>query len=234
MGMQADKRALLLAVTALCCGLVLGHLYLRQLEARVTGGAQVHVVVSTQDAPQGAVLADVMLATRAIPQAYVESRHILARDVDKLAGTRLQVAARANEALLWTDIAGMASRPRSLSGLIRPGLRAFSIRSDAGTLTELVRPGDRVDVVLLPTRGNEGAASPQAKPLLDGLLVLAVDDVIGADDERERAPRANPGITLAVTPEQGLTLSAAEQQGTLRLLLRNTDEVADAAPARAP
>lgn len=218
-----DQRALVLALTSLLCGSVLLHLYVRELEERAGGGAKVPVVVTTVDAGPGTKLTREILGTRPLPQLYVESRHIPAVELDKLIGNELSAQVRANEALTWRDLAGLSDPKRSLSSLVRPGMRAFGVRTQQGALELMLEPGDRVDVVLV---SNAVASVGAARTLLEGALVLSVDGRVepGAGDEAAAASRRASGVLLAVTHEQGLTLAGAEGAGTFRLLLRNPDD----------
>ncbi|HEX2676320.1 MAG TPA: Flp pilus assembly protein CpaB, partial [Polyangiales bacterium] len=168
------KKALTAAFVSMLVGMALLELYVRTFEARATGGAKVGLLVATSDLRSGEVLARDKLGVRAIPQAYVEGRHVRASDVDRVVGARLLVPEKVGETLLWTDIAGMSSRQRALSALVPEGMRAFSVHAANAAFGGLLEPGDRVDVVL---GGRElevdGAKTP---PVVENVVVLAIGD----------------------------------------------------------
>ena len=91
------------------------------------------------------------------------------------------------------------------------------------TFSNLMQPGDRVDVLL--TKAKPG---PDEKvvtlPLLQNLLVLAVGSSFNATDEEAAAAGSN-SIALLVTLDQASLLAQARRDGTLSLVLRNEDDL---------
>jgi Flp pilus assembly protein CpaB len=220
-----ENKALVLAFLATLCGIGILHVYMRTFEARVGGGAKHTVLVSTRDAQAGETLTRTMLGVRELPEAYMESRHVRARDIEKVIGSALQLPARANEALLWSDVAGAVEPMHTLSSLVREGMRAFTLHASDATFGEL-RPGDRVDVLLVTLEKDEHAPG-RARTIMESLLVLAVDgktDATGAQEDEGRHGASR--VTLVLTNEQGQELAYAERTGTLRLLLRNPSDAA--------
>lgn len=227
-----NKKALLIAVSLAVTGMVLLGLHLERFEREVAGGPKVPVVVAVRDIRLGEPIAESMLARREVPEAYVEDRHIRAADVTRLLGVRASLAIRANEAILWTDLATTASDRRDLSGLVQPGMRAITIPTDvSSSFGGLVRPGDRVDVLFTTVKRGEGVLGDEVATLtlLQNLLVLAAGQDMGAVGT---ATQANPAfasvnqVTLSVTAEQAQTLTFAAKNGTLTLVLRNPDDIA--------
>ncbi len=226
MRLAMEKNVLSIALATMLAGALLLELYVRSFEAKATGGAKVSVLVLTSDAPAGQSLARDKLGVRMLPEAYLESRHVRAGDIDKVLGEKLSLPERAGETLLWTDIAGMDDRRLTLSGLVSDGRRALTVHAARGSFSGLLEPGDRVDVLV----GNDDTA------LFENLLVLAVGTrtdshaFSGAgDDHREGA--CDSEVTLSVTSEQAQRLAGAERSGDLRLLLRNPDDVLISAPS---
>jgi len=215
-----DRKALLVAVIATAAGIALLRLYMHRFEQQASGGPTQPVLVLLGDAAAGTVLDRDALGTRELPQAYLESRHIPARQLNEVSGLRLALAVRAHETLLWTDLASMRPAPRTLASLVPPGMRALSLALRTGAFDALLAPGDRVDVLLAPERSADAAASTVA----ENLLVLAVGDQLGRSGQSAQA--RNGDVTLSVSPEQGRTLAAAERRGSLRLVLRHPDDIA--------
>jgi pilus assembly protein CpaB len=198
-------------------------LYMQRFEAETSGGPKVPVLIATRDIPIGVPLQRGMLGMRAIPQAYLEQRHILVSDTETVVGARMSMAVRANEAILWSDLASMQSDRRDLSGLIEPGMRAmvFNARGSMGGLFGgLLRPGDRVDILHTPSRAGSGAVTIT---LLQNVVVLAVGrDTGGADPSIQAGGRA---VTVSVTPEQAQLIVHAEAEGPLDVVLRNPEDI---------
>jgi pilus assembly protein CpaB len=199
---------------------------MKRFEDEASGGAPVAVVMATQDIPLGATLTQEMLGIRNLPATYVEERHIRAADVDRVVGVRVSMGVKANESLLWTDLATTAQQRRDLSGLVRNGMRAVTIRADVtSAFGGLLRPGDRVDVLLTALRGE--SRDKVTIPLLQNVLVLAVGADTGAQTaEERRGERRFNEVTLSTTVEQAQILTFAGESGMLTLILRNPDDIA--------
>lgn len=205
--------------------------YMQQFEQHVTGGAYVPVAVVTTDVPLGTPLREDALAVQDMPERYVEQRHVRAADVSRVVGVRVSSALRAGETLLWSDLV-TSEEHRDLSSLVRDGQRAVSIEADAtSTFGGLLRPGDRVDVVLTAREGSNDVAST----ILQNVLVLATGADLGADARRDRPAAGRIGqVTLSMTLEQSQTLAVASARGRLMLVLRNPDDIVivDGLPSR--
>lgn len=200
------------------------HLYLQRLEAEVSGGPKVAVLVAAQDVPIGAQLSEKSLAVRDLPQAYVEARHIKASELRKIVGARTASGLKTSEAVLWSDLTQFSDHSRMLSGLIQNGMRAVSIDGRSIDFEGLLRPGDRVDVVF--TANDKEAGSGSTMTLLQNLLVLSVGGDIARGDEQSRKGYAHGGVTLSATAEQAQIMAQAQQRGRLMLTLRNSDDIA--------
>ncbi len=225
-----NRTALLAAAGVTIVGVALFVLYMRRFETEAAGGEPVDVLMVTADVPLGEPLSIEKLATRQLPEAYVEDRHVLASDQQRVLGIRVNTALRANQSLLWTDLATGASERRDLSTLLREGMRALTIHADpSSSFGGLLRPGDRVDVLL--TAERPGSETRVTVPLQQNVLVLAVGADTGGPDrvssEGGRASTSNRGIevTVAVTIEQAAMLTHARESGSLQLVLRNPDDV---------
>jgi pilus assembly protein CpaB len=219
LGEAMKARAWVVSVVAALAGVALLRVYMHRYEQEVAGGPSTSVLVLTRDVGGAATLARDMLGTRELPQAYLESRHVRARDLDQVLGAALGVPARAGEALLWTDLATLRERARAVSELVPEGMRAVTLAR---------APGDRVDVLLSQER-DVAAHALNATLVAENLLVLAIGGETATAASGTRAAtqsRRNGGVTVSVTPEQSLRLAAAERAGSLRLVLRNPDDLA--------
>src|ERR1700681_2862360 len=114
---------------------------------------------------------------------------------DVLSGGRRVVltAIEPNEPVLALKITGAGQRA-TLSALVRPGMKAVTIRvNDVEGVGGFVLPGDRVDVVL--TRQlDKGSATTEV--VLQNAKVLAVDQI---SDERSAKAAVAKSITLEVS-----------------------------------
>jgi pilus assembly protein CpaB len=136
-------------------------------------------------------------------------------------GRRIVLAAiEANEPVLALKITGAGQRA-TLSALVRPGMKAVTIRvNDVEGVGGFVLPGDHVDVVL--TRQLEkGSATTEV--VLQNTRVLAVDQTA---DERSFKAAIAKSVTLEVSTVEAQKVWLAASVGNLSLLLRKAGETA--------
>jgi pilus assembly protein CpaB len=233
-----NKKALLAAAVLAVAGIALLWVYMMRFEEEAFGGTPVAVVVATEDIPLGAALTEDMLGARALPQAYVEERHVRVDDGDRVVGIRVRSAVKAGEAILWTDLAATTQHSRDLSALVSDGMRAVTIAAAvSSTFGGLLRPGDRVDVLLTTMRSGQ----PVTVTLLQNILVLAFGQDVGgmmgaAGAAADHGYRRVNEVTLSVTIEQAQLMALSEQQGSLLLVMRNPEDirVAEGLPEATP
>jgi pilus assembly protein CpaB len=219
-----NRTALLISAAVTALGFLFLAAYVRQFQREATGGDPVELVAMRQDVDRGEPLAESMLVVRTLPEDYVEERQVLASDLPRVLGVRASIDLAANQTLLWTDLA-MTPRDRSsLSSRIPKGMRAMSVES-AGSRAfgELLRPGDRVDVLL--TKEKPGSESKVVTiPLLQNILVLAVGSTIVSNPD-ETVPFRPDSVTLLLTADQASLLAQARRDGQLSLVLRNEEDL---------
>jgi pilus assembly protein CpaB len=211
---------------AMTIGLALQWWYVRRLEARVSGGQPVPVLVAARDLDVGTALDEAALAVREIPESYVELRHIGLKDREDIVGEALASKVRAGEALLWSDLR-LEVADAELAALVRPGMRAVALQTHLSEgIAPLLRPGDRVDV--LATRGVSGVvlAAAGAETLLENILVLSAGRRAPGRSDTALQDTRDGRVTLSVTPGQAQLLAAAQLEGHLTLTLRHPDDTA--------
>jgi len=219
-----NRTAIIASVTIAVFGFVLLAVYVRQFQREATGGDPVALLVTRQDVEAGVPLTEQMLLVRTLPESYVEERQVLATELPRVLGVRSSIDLQANQTLLWTDLATTPRDRSSLSSRIPKGMRAMRVTGSARrSFGELMRPGDRVDVLLTKARpGSE--AKVVTVPLLQNVLVLAVGASFGEADRPSTALHSD-SVTLLVTIDQASLLAQALRDGTLSLVLRNEDDL---------
>ncbi len=119
-----------------------------------------------------------------------------------------------------------------ITGKLKPGMRAVSIPMDLiKSVSGLVEPGDRVDVMASVVHGNK---NPPTRTIIRGALVLAVNSTLEPSAGPSAPPAGQPPsdpangapavVTLSVTPDQADLLTFADLNTTLRLALRSPNE----------
>ena len=126
----------------------------------------------------------------------------------------------ANEPILSSKLSGEGGRA-TLAALLRPEMRAFSVRvSDSSSVAGFVLPGDVVDVLITRSAAAQAAAQ-NAQQITDVLLqnvrVIAIDQ--DASDAKSD-PRVGKTATLEVSQTDAQKLALAQQVGSLSLALK--------------
>ncbi|MGB8332662.1 MAG: Flp pilus assembly protein CpaB [Polyangiales bacterium] len=219
-----NRMAMIAAVTVAAFGFALLAIYVRQFQREARGGDPVELLAMRQDVAAGTPLVEQMLVVRQLPENYVEDRQVLASDLPRVLGVRTSIGLDANQTLLWTDLATSPRDRSSLSNRIPRGMRAMNVVGVARrAFGNLMRPGDRVDVLLTKAKpGSDGAVV--TIPLLQNILILAVGESFAAL-EQDTSPLGSDSVTLLVTIDQASLLAQARHDGILSLAVRNANDL---------
>jgi pilus assembly protein CpaB len=221
-----NLRALLVSLAVGAMTVVLLVLYLRRLEVETSGGSPVGLIAAIKPIEPGTILTADMLTIKAVPQAYVESRAVGKADMSRIIGLRVDTGVKAQQTLMWTDLAITSDDRRQLSLLVQPGMRAVGIRaSHDDRHFALIRPGDRVDVYAnVPTPGSSSDKDRTSVVVVQNVIVLAVGLDTGAREvtnNRAASSREDQVLTLSVNPQQLQLLGLAGERGKLTVGVRN-------------
>ncbi|MGN0334308.1 MAG: Flp pilus assembly protein CpaB [Lachnospiraceae bacterium] len=181
------------------------------------------VVVAVSDIPQNTVITEEMLAVQTIPEELVLTG--ACRNKELLIGKMALVELKAGEQIFDSRLIAVGERnAASLSMMIEEDKRAITIAVDSvAGLSNMIRPGDMVDVLCHITDADENAVT---NTLVENIPVLAVDNVVSTQGKSD----GYSTITLMVTPEEANKIDWCGNQGFLRLILRTPldEEQADA------
>jgi pilus assembly protein CpaB len=231
-----NRKALWVSVGAVLIGLLLMVVYQRQFERETSGGPKIRILFAVSDIAAGEALQAAKLGFREIPEAYLEDRHIRQSDMNRVIGVQVAGQVRANQALLWTDLSTTSNGRRELSLLVRPGMRAVTVRADGtSSFSGLIRAGDRVDVFATMSRTTQ-EGDRVTLPLLQNVLVLAAGRDLGGEVQsaQQGGTQGNSGgqarmdvsmVTLSVTLEEAALLVFAQDRGRLSMVMRNADDI---------
>lgn len=198
----------------------------RRWEQRYT---PVKVVVAARDLPSGRVLRESDLARRDMPSAFVPGGAISADAAARAVGQQLVFGLRRGDALVEAHLAGREGP--TLAARLQRGARAVTVPVDeVSSQAGLVRPGDRIDLMLAEERVEQTGRCVVVQPLLEAVTVLATGRTqrpLPGTATAFAAGLADPDgspeystITLDVTPEQAQLLAVGLRIGELVPLLR--------------
>lgn len=188
------------------------------------------VLVAARDLDAGRPLATADVARRSIPSSFVPGGALGPDRLGDIMGKPLLLPLRAGDPIVDSLIAGR--NEAALAARLREGARAVTVPVDeVSSQAGLVRPGDRVDLMLAEELSEGEERCIRVKPLLESLRVLATGRVQGESAQGAEAMlrrgvdvSSYSTITLDVTPEQAQQLALALRVGELIPLLRGDED----------
>ncbi|HEY2982604.1 MAG TPA: Flp pilus assembly protein CpaB [Jatrophihabitantaceae bacterium] len=162
------------------------------------------VVVAARDLPAGAQLTGSDVRVLAWP-VNLRPPGAISRPAQVI-GRRLAGPIRADEALTGTRLAGA-----DLTAGLPPELRAVPVELAGSAMPDLVRVGDRIDLLVNDQQDGDATPSPSAHVLAEGVRVLAVagrPPDPGADGE-------STGLIVAADQQTALRIAAASGRSVL-------------------
>jgi len=129
----------------------------------------------------------------------------------------------AGSPILENQLLGKGAIDQGASDAIPKGSRVVAVKVDSVSgSASLIRPGDRVDVLLYVTpSGGAGVRRTLTRTILQDIKVFAVNDmwdVATASGEKSITAKT---VSLLVTPSQALTVTMASEMGQIRLVMRS-------------
>lgn len=224
----------LLLVTAVFFGLlafILMHEQIKSEREKVIGMAKdVDLIEIVNPLSEGDVIkvSDIRLKrtrrfkTNSSREVHWHQREsIIQREVD--------VPMSPGDILEWSDIKSANFQGKNeLSNNIPMGMRAVSISVDSvGSVTNLIRPGNRVDVIgtfRFPQMRGDQSYDTLTLTVLQNVEVLATGNQFNKNIASRQ--RSYSTVTLSLKPKEAEMVVFASQKGKLQLILRNFQETA--------
>ena len=182
-----------------------------ELEARAAV-PMVQRLVAARALPVGVLLDSGDVAVRDFPAHLISSDSLSPEYYVAVADQVLGHALAAGDLILPAHL--RTPEPERFSSFLQPGRRALTIPADVlSSVAGLLQAGDLIDVYVSFDYQRRRISSP----LLQGVRVLAVNR--NTEFASQTTYEAST-LTVDVTPEEGVTLLAARQAGTLTAMLR--------------
>lgn len=203
-------------------GLMVGILYLRKITSvrREIEGLQdaVKIVAARTSLRMGDQLLRDHLRAVAIPRPYLPRRAVYLEDMEKIISRSLIHPIPAGDPILWTDLPE-GPRIRYPTEGIPSGFRAMALPADeVNTLSHLLIPGDRVDMVWTHFATDSDVASSEI--LVEDTPILAVGRRLSAETSENPEDSFPASITFLLKPADSLRILSALQGGGITLLAR--------------
>lgn len=149
--------------------------------------------------------------------------------IDDVVGRAVLYPLSAGQPILDRQLAAAGSGA-GLTGRIPTGMRAMALKSDDVVgVAGFLLPGSRVDVLVTYTDQNRAGSEPQTATVLQNAEVLAAGHQVQPDPTGK--PETVDVVTLLLSPEDAEKAALASEKGTIRFVLRNGGDHAEAAAA---
>lgn len=223
--MRKLKLAALLAAVIVGVGL---YQFLQEMK-KPQEAPHTTVVVAAVDIPEDTQITKEMVALKSISDDSLLDHYML--DTESVIGMMVTGDVYAGEQIIRDRLVRVGETEadeKTLAYALKPGMRAVSIFVDQDTgLVNLLKPGNRVDIlgnyaheetrpVLNQKEDLEYVQVPTSQILAQNVSILAVGTATGKTGSEEYAT-----VTLELTPQEAVNISAVGWWGNLRLLLRS-------------
>lgn len=179
------------------------------------------VVVAVADIPMGDPVSPQLVKLEDWPKDKVPKGAL--RSLEELQNRRPKTRIFAGSPILDNQLLGKGVVDQGASDVIPKGMRVVAVKVDAVSgNANLIRPGDRVDVLVHLQSGGGDLSKTVTKTILQDIKVFAVDNVWAtASGERSIVAKT---ISLLVTPAQAEKVTLASEMGNVRLVMRSPDD----------
>jgi pilus assembly protein CpaB len=216
--MRIDRRLTVVLGVSLVWALIVTAIFTRVTSGgkatRVTGPEK-PLIVATRALPLGSMLTRDAVKLRSIPQSLFPTGGF--SKVEDVMDRPVISPIQADEPVLEARIATRGSGV-GLAPMIPAGMRAISVRvNDVVGVAGFVLPGMRVDVLV--TGKPSDHPDTVTRTVLQNIVVLSAGQTIQSDGKNAIS---TPVVTLLVTPEDAESLTLANNDGHIQLVLRNS------------
>jgi len=231
-------KSLALLMLALGCGLVasIGIMQLlarRHAETEDSITETQTVFVAIKDVALGDLLSSQLLKLEQWPKDKIPPSAI--SRIEDIEGRRVRTHLYAGEPILENKLMGKGASEQGATSLIPKGYRVVSVRVDMQSGTNLIQPGDRVDVMVHLVRDpSRDISETVTRTILQDIKVFAVNDVLDLEKEKDVSKSINAKtISLLVTPDQAAEVMLAGQMGIIQLVMRSPEDDVQSVNAQA-
>ena len=218
-------------VSVICIFIIMT--YVNDVDMRIKGEYElVPVLRAVQDIPKLSILQDNMVESHMVPKKYAEPGAIQSK-LD-IRGKIADLPIKQFETISTGKIV-IPNRKTGLSFQLESGRRAITIAvNDVTGVAGLIRPFDRVDILLITRHGNSDVQDKRINLLYQDVLILATGENLGTgvpsstekDEITDAIKFVDPdnkrymNVTLSVTPKQAMGLVLLQESAQLHFALR--------------
>ncbi|OHB84388.1 MAG: Flp pilus assembly protein CpaB [Planctomycetes bacterium RBG_16_64_12] len=221
-------KSVLLLMLALGCGLV-ASIGITQVMAKRSSGSPAatgetqSIFVALTEIPRGDLITAEMLKLEEWPSDKVPPGALT--KIEDVEGRRPKSKVYAGSVLLDDQLLAKGLSNSGAPSQIPVGYRVVSVRvDDESGISNLIRPSDRVDVLLYMRRSPGAVAETSTRTILQDIQVFAVNDVFDLETTEDEQTINAKTVSLLVTPGQAESITLATELGIIRLALRSHED----------
>ncbi|NQT13446.1 MAG: Flp pilus assembly protein CpaB [Planctomycetes bacterium] len=217
-------KSLLLLFLALGCGLVASIGITQVISSKDSGspspsGEMATIFTALEDLPMGDMVTAQSLKLEEWPVDKVPPGALTR--LEDIEGRRPKSRIVAGVPIVDSQLLGKGISDEGAAPQIPPGYRVVSVRvNDMSGISNMIRPRDRVDVLLYMKETPGVIAETGTQTILQDVQVFAVNDVFRIQETEGETSIAAKTISLLVTPGQAEVVTLATNLGTIQLTLR--------------
>lgn len=222
-------KSLVLLMLALGCGIVASVgitqvMSNRPTEPTVVQAETEQIFVAMKDIPMGDPVSAQAVKLEEWPKDMVPKGAIA--KLEDVENRRPKSRIFAGSPILENQLLGKGALDQGASDSIPKGSRVVAVKVDAVSgSASLIRPGDRVDVLVYVTQSRtNGASRTLTKTILQDIKVFAVNEMWDAATASGEKSITAKTISLLVTPNQAEKITLASEIGQIRLVMRSPDD----------
>ncbi|MCF6094188.1 Flp pilus assembly protein CpaB [Microaerobacter geothermalis] len=203
---------------------ILFYLYMDGEKKKEAQLQNVNIVVAAREIPPKTLITQEMVTMKEINRTFLHPK--MMRNIQDVVGKYARTAIIQDEPIMSSRLIDPNEVTDHFAYTISEGYRAITLSyNPVMGLAGLVQPGDRVDVVgtYVISNPKEGEPSAKSKIFIQDVQVLSVGTTffpVEEGGERKQEEVKLETITLEVKPVEAEILTLAEEQGSIRLLLR--------------
>jgi pilus assembly protein CpaB len=220
----------MLLMLALGCGLVASIGITQVMAKRNSGGLgnageTLAIFVAMEDIPTGDLVTAEMLKLEEWPKDKVPEGALA--KLEDIEGRRPKTKIWSGTVILDNQLLDHGESAGGGAAQIPPGYRVVSVRvDDESGISNLIRPGDRVDVLLYMKRNPGTVTETATKTIFQDIKVFAVNDIFDLERTEGQETFNAKTVSLLVTPQQMEKFTLASELGSIRLALRSHEDKA--------
>ncbi len=222
-------KSLVLLTLALGCGIVASVgitqvMSNRPTETTVVQAETEQIFVAMKDVPMGDPISAQAVKVEEWPKDKIPKGALT--KLEDVENRRPKSRIYAGSPILENQLLGKGAIDQGASDVIPKGSRVVAVKVDSVSgSASLIRPGDRVDVLVYVNQSaTHGASRTLTKTILQDIKVFAVNEMWDAATASGEKSITAKTISLLVTPTQAEKITLASEMGQIRLVMRSPDD----------